>query len=90
MNFADRKEPQIIFEQFIYVIIWGLLTSDSVLAERATIQTALVWFDSAATIIWQSAGKPQTKKPLDQNPAIRLVKALKVCVGEEKKKTPGT
>lgn len=90
MNFADRKEPQIIFEQFIYLIIWGLLTSDSVLAEQQPSRPHWCGLTRLPQLFGNQQENPRQKKPLDQNPAIRLVKALKVCVGEEKKKTPGT
>lgn len=86
MNSADRKVATDYLRAIYLHNDLGSFNIRQCACRAAAIQTALVWFDSAATIIWQSAGKPQTKKkkkkPLDQNPAIRLVKALKVCVGE--------
>lgn len=52
-------------------------------------QTALVWFDSAATTVWQSAGKPQTKSlgPEPGHPSCEGIKS--VCRGKGKR-TLGT
>lgn len=88
MNCADGKEQQIIFQQFIYKIIWGRLTSDSVFAAQQAARPHSCGLTRLPQLFGNQQENPR-QKALDQNLAIRLVKALKVCAGEKGKEPRG-